>query len=387
MGIGMRRAFVIGAAALLTAASATATATPGHTRACGSSWTVAPQPPPPNGWGELLAVDATSPTEAWAAGDAFDHTTTHTLIERWDGTTWTVVPSANGPNAVSSTIFGVADLGASDAWAVGTYGTRSNLIRTLAEHWDGTQWSRVPTPNAGHPAGGTLWGLAALAPDDVWAVGAFGQGAPGRTLIEHWDGSVWSEVPRPNKGANPNGLSAVSAVGPDDIWAVGSWFTKGFVDRTLTLHWDGSSWQRVPSPNVGPGENRLVSVEAIAADDVWAVGSRGLHTLIEHWDGSTWSVVTSPSPGGNADLAGIAAVSADEIWAVGGRVDRQADALHTLVERWDGGSWRVVKSANKGPSDNHLWGVTALSGRAFAVGNLLRGGGSPAPLILDRCGA
>ena len=173
---------------------------------------------------------------------------------------------------------------------------------------------------------------------------SYGQGAPSRTLIEHWDGTAWSVVPSPNKGPFPNALSDVDAVAPDDIWAVGTWFTKAFDDRTLTLHWDGTAWSRVASPNAGPtsAANDLVSVSAVATDDVWAVGLRGLKTLAMHWDGTAWAIVPSPTPEGNADLAAVVALATDDVWAVGGFVEphgerrphaRRALGRHELVGR------------------------------------------------------
>src|SRR5207244_2069096 len=86
---------------------------------------------------------------------------------------------------------------------------------------------------------------------------------------------------------------------------------------------NGSTWRIVPSPNPGAGNNELDTVAASgargAANDVWAVGtyyaSGGpYHTLIEHWNGSSWSAVPSP-PGGS--LFGVEAVEANNIWAVG----------------------------------------------------------------------
>jgi hypothetical protein len=359
-------------------------------RLCGAGWTAAPQPAIA-GSGGLAGVVATSPADAWAVGHRFDPTdqNTHPLIEHHDGVSWTIVPGAEDPAMTQSLLSGVDALTPTDAWAVGYGFGSNNQARTLAEHWDGSAWTIVTTPNAGHPANGGLSGVVAIAADDAWAVGAYVNRGPSRTLIEHWDGTAWTIVSSPNKGPFPNALSGVTAVAPDDIWAVGTWFTKAFDDRTLTVHWDGTAWHRVTSPNAGPAKaaNDLVSVSFIATDDVWAVGGRGLHTLTMHWDGTTWTVNKSPTPGGNADLAGVAAVATDDVWAVGGDVDREANAGRTLVEHWDGTAWTVVESANKGPSDNHLWGISAATGRMHAVGERFSGGGSGplVPLSLERC--
>src|SRR6188474_3222267 len=52
------------------------------------------------------------------------------------------------------------------------------------------------------------------------------------------------------------------------------------------------TWTLVPSPNLNQ-YNTLNGVAPVAANDVWAVGSRGDSftgqlTLIEHWNGSAW---------------------------------------------------------------------------------------------------
>ncbi len=387
---GAVRLSIATAMSLVLGGTSIGTAQPATGRACGSAWTVAPQPAI-SGSGGLDDVAATSPTDAWAVGHRFDQADQkgHTLIEHHDGVSWTITPSEDGPAALQSVLSGVSAHAADDAWAVGSFTRSNNLVRTLVEYWDGSSWTRIKSPNAGQPAGGDLAGVAALAADDVWAVGGFGQGAPGRTLIEHWDGTAWSIVPSPNKGPFPNALSDVAAIAPDDIWAVGTWFTKAFDDRTLTLHWDGTAWTRVPSPNAGPAAaaNDLVSVSAVTTDDVWAVGLRGLKTLAMHWDGTAWTIASTPTPEGIADLAAVVAVATDDVWAVGGFVDHTANAVRTLVEHWDGTSWSVVASANKGKSDNHLWGVSAATGRMLAVGDRFTGGGTGplVPLSLDHC--
>ena len=150
-------------------------------------------------------VAASSPTDAWAVGHRFDpgDQKGHTLIEHHDGTTWTITPSADGPSAPQSELSGVAARTSTDAWAVGSFTKANNLIRTLVERWDGSAWTRVKSPNAGQPAGGQLSAVVALAADDAWAAGSYGQGGPSRTLIQHWDGDDVVGRPQPEQGTVP----------------------------------------------------------------------------------------------------------------------------------------------------------------------------------------
>ena len=69
---------------------------------------------------------------------------------------------------------------------------------------------------------------------------------------------------------------------------------------------------RGAQPDLGTGDNTLNAIDAVAADDIWAVGSPG---LTEHWDGNAWSVVPFPSTVG---LSAVAAVASDDVWALGG---------------------------------------------------------------------
>ena len=253
-------------------------------------------------------------------------------------------------------------------------------------------WGVVSSPNV-NPRANALNGVAASSSTDAWAVGWYAVGGNvDRSLTERWDGTSWTVVPTPTVGAAADFLEGVTSGPAQGTWAVGvtrdDWLNNGVINP-LILHWDGTAWHRVKSPNAGPASaaNDLVSVSAVATDDIWAVGVRGLHTLAMRWDGTSWSVVSSPTPGGIADLAGVVAVSTDDAWAVGGWVDPQANAVRTLVEHWDGTSWTVVESANKGSSDNHLWGIAAAAGRMLAVGDRFSGGGDGpvVPLSLERC--
>jgi hypothetical protein len=133
-------------------------------------------------------------------------------------------------------------------------------------------------------------------------------------------------------------------------------------------------------PAAGPGltGGALWSVAVVSPRDAWAIGSARVGhtidtaTLIEHWNGRSWKQATSPSPNplSRPGLASVAAVSPADAWAVG-TIDGQT---RPLFEHWNGHSWR--ESLPAGPAV--LEGVAAMSASdAWAVGaNVIKGGGS-----------
>jgi hypothetical protein len=295
LGLSPSHTFAGGpAAAPLDAPVATPTGTPFP---CAPVWSVVPSPNVGIYNNHLSAVAALSSNDIWAvgaynAGGTWDY---RPLTEHWDGSEWAVVPSPDPPGATYILLNGVAAVSANDVWAVGLY-FNGSVYQPLTEHWDGTAWSIVSGPVL--EAGGALAGVVAVSANDVWAVGYYGSGNNfSQTLIVHWDGSAWSIIPSPSPSANYNWLSAVAAVSANDVWAVGGRTGDNvYVDDTLVEHWDGTSWSVVPSPNPGPVRNVLIGVAAVSANDVWAVGEHVEpggqihHTLVEHWDGTAWSL-------------------------------------------------------------------------------------------------
>jgi hypothetical protein len=241
-------------------------------------------------------------------------------------------------------------------------------------------WQIVPSPNAG-TGNNELYGLAALGPDDLWAVGRYSTMAGYMTLALHRDGSEWTIVPTPNVGMRFNQLSAVAAVAPDDVWAVGSSSNEDLVQQTMIQHWDGSAWSVVTSPVAVGSSAFLYGIAALSVNDIWAVGYTNLgtvaqRTLVVHWDGNAWSVVGSPNPSGARDILwGVSAVSATDVWAVGNSSD--STGVRTLIAHWDGAQWSAVPSAN-GPSISMLWGVEAVSAnQVWAMGRTYDGATYP----------
>src|SRR6266478_7048426 len=133
-------------------------------------------------------------------------------------------------------------------------------------------WETVASPNSGRQAN-SLSSVAAVADSDVWVVGwAFNaQLNAYRTVTEHWNGTRWSLVRSPNATNGYNLLNGVGVVAANDVWTVGQ-AAIGSTYSTLTQNWNGTSWNIVSSPNVPGFSNVLQAITVVSANDIWAVG-------------------------------------------------------------------------------------------------------------------
>jgi hypothetical protein len=375
---GTRRKLLVLAPTLLALAMVGATAA-----SAAPGWTVVPSVDPSAGENVLNGVAVRSSTDAWAVGnftgpDA-DDDGLNMLTEHWNGSTWSQIPTPAVLH-LDESLLAVGASSASDAWAVGfEKGVGAAGRFPLAVHWNGSSWTIVPTPTQTGGSKSTLNGVVDLGPTNAWAVG---RSRSATALVEHWNGTAWSIVPVPTPaGAATSQLAAISALSPSNIWAVGSVVNivgTTVQNRTLVEHWNGSAWSIVPSRNA-TASNLLTGVTAVAANNVWAVGytittdgtNEPDRTLVEHWNGSAWSIVASPSPASNDTLTGVAARSASDVWAVGTRQDHSGaiPINRTLTEHWNGSAWSVVASPNVGSNDNLLNAVAAVPGDVWAVGS------------------
>ncbi len=337
-------------------------------------WKVVANPAASAANSSLYGVAALSPSNVWAVGDISDPTGDHTLIERWNGSTWKIVPSPN-IGIYANDLVAVSAVSANNVWAVGTFvifpQPENGVRQTLIEHWNGSAWSVVPSPNVGQ-TDTTLTSVAAVSTTDVWAVG----NAQGQTLTEHWNGSTWSVVSSPNSGTSVNYLYGVTAIASNNIWAIGD-TPDGVRSGSVTLieHWNGTAWTIVSSPNVGTLGSYLRGVAAKSSTTIWTVGSSDQQygdpsrTLTERWNSNAWQITSSPSPdsGGNV-LEGVAAISNGTAWAVGAAY-QSGGQEQTLIEQWNGKLWNIVRSPNVGTNYNVLFAVSAGSSHnVWAVG-------------------
>jgi hypothetical protein len=290
-------------------------------------------------------VAGTSTSDIWGVGSTNNRRDTH--IRRWNGNAWAVVPGAfitvppsGGRQQRSTGLNAVAARTTADVWAVGRAQYSDFSRRALIERWNGSSWSLVNAPGG---SGSVLDGVVALGANDAWTVGKTTGGQGTVTLIEHWNGTSWSVVPSPNTDVQ-NALHGIATVSSSNLWAVGeatASFTNGVsTTRTLIQRWDGSTWSVVPSPNVGAGNNALAAVVARSANDVWAVGYfdelmgdfQVRKTLTLHWNGTSWAVVPSAN-GGTGDnwLSDVASASGTStVWSSG------VSAPGTLIEKFSG---------------------------------------------------
>ena len=165
---------------------------------------------------------------------------------------WSIVPSPNEPTGGTG-LYRVSALSANDVWASGDFGTSQTTLQPLSEHWDGQQWSIIPAPSVG-TAGTRIQGISAASANDVWMVGVYDLTVTNpnatKTLAEHWNGTQWSVIssPNPTLGIRGSYLRGVKALASNDVWTVGYIVLPGLM-QTLIEHWDGTQWTIVSSPN------------------------------------------------------------------------------------------------------------------------------------------
>src|SRR5438045_3149994 len=91
-------------------------------------------------------------------------------------TTWSVVSSPNRGTDFNR-LDAVNATSPSDAWAVGTgRATPSSQLLTLTEHFNGTSWSLVSSPSVGSSTN-ELLAVDAASATDAWAVGRYYSGS------------------------------------------------------------------------------------------------------------------------------------------------------------------------------------------------------------------
>jgi hypothetical protein len=188
----------------------------------GKKWKIVPTPNPGGAFdSSLVGVSAVSAKDVWAAGYYNAGVEYRGLLEHWDGTSWTAVPAAKPPGAVEYVFTAISAASRRDVWAVG-YQVVGTTHQGLVEHYDGTSWSVIPSADGKDGFVTVLRGVDGTFAD-AWAVG-FQYDASEvqyRSYSEHWDGTSWTTVPMAIEGAptKSEAYSVASVQGANQVWA------------------------------------------------------------------------------------------------------------------------------------------------------------------------
>jgi hypothetical protein len=180
-------------------------------------------------------------------------------------------------------------------------------------------------------------------------------------------------------GATTGGLNAVSCTSASNCFAVGGYARSSLIaQKTLIVRWNGKKWLVVASPNPNGGTRvELSGVSCASPTMCFAVGTYTVSTtyltLVERWNGTTWRIVASPEYDGATDsrLAAVSCPSATACFAVGSFKDAQGPPRKTLIERWNGSAWTISQHPKLVGGNRYLYGVSCPSTTScFAVGRL-----------------
>jgi hypothetical protein len=302
----------------------------------GASWSIMASPNPDE-WpysAGLSAVWCRSATSCFAVGDFAANGAIHTLVEQWDGNSWSIVTSPDPAGATRSHLTDVKCPTTTMCVAVGN-AEDGSATKTLVEQWDGSSWSVVPNPN---PAGDTiseLSGVACPAPTTCFAVGASGDTSTQKALLERWDGTSWSVTPGPILNGFRSHLRSVKCLSTTSCHAVGADGSNTVIER-----WDGAAWNKVASPNGSQSESALNAVWCTSGTNCNAVGRDDPYVLAEHWNGTRWTVAPRAFGSSQSELTAVSCPGPTTCLAVGRNWNGSNYQL--FAERWNGTSWSIV---------------------------------------------
>jgi IPT/TIG domain len=239
----------------------------------------------------LNGVSCTSASFCMAVGQSIVQNS-QTITVRWNGTAWSIVPSPNvtAPNSAgtlaptANALSAVSCTSASACTAVGgAGGSFPTFAASLVERWNGATWSIEPSPNVGTTdEGGSneLLGVSCTSAATCSAVGSalvtdsvLRGPWDYQTVVEQWNGTAWSVVPSQNPSPTSNGLSGVSCTSASTCTAVGHVLNSTLVESTAA-----------PSTNPPP----VPAVTGVTPNSGPPVGGTPVTITGSGFTGATW---------------------------------------------------------------------------------------------------
>jgi hypothetical protein len=158
-----------------------------------------------------------------AVGKSFDESST--FARRWNGTTWSTIATPDNPGGSTNDYFtGVSCTAPGACTAVGTYYPKGEPV-ALIERWNGSTWSVSPSPAA--TGFHDLFSVSCATATSCVAVGMKNF----QPLIEEWHGSGWTVA----TSQIPAGSSYEYLFGVDAMTST-QYVTVGRAHTTLYVH-------------------------------------------------------------------------------------------------------------------------------------------------------
>lgn len=124
-----------------------------------------------------------------------------------------------------------------------TQALQSRLVRAAASNNDCDDAWRIVTSKTisrANPGYNRLWAVTAVHPDRVWAVGMVPAADRRQPLIRSWDGTRWQQDATPISATEHGELFGVDALASNEVWAVGrASMPDSSSSRSMILRWYG----------------------------------------------------------------------------------------------------------------------------------------------------
>jgi hypothetical protein len=363
---------------------------------------------PGDGW--FNSVSGSSSADVWAVG-AFTQSPgaspTHSLIEHYDGTSWTqdeIPDFGTGDNE----IYSVSAYNPFNVWAAGYYRSTPTSVKSpLLVQLYGGRWLQSGLATLGSGSSRAL-AVDVASPTDVWVAGygrsAADDSSPAYPQVWHYDGSsITTDQISPTTSADTvaQGVSAVTIQGlPDTVYLGGYSFDLyghggPYPEQPVTWNWiPPSTWSRNLASDDSTVDEAILGLSSRAAGNdrhgPFAVGAKVVngYDVPLAWT-SLVSPTTAPTGGtGNNDLYGLAAQDGQDVWGVGTFQVTPGSRYAPLFEHWDGKSWAQVAQGAPEPSlDYQLFGADAVSPTAiWAAGQTHDpSSGAFSPFLMQLC--
>ncbi len=292
----------------------------------GSTWSIVTSPDPAGTEpAELSSVSCYDATHCVAVGNVGTGTTA-SFSEIWNGSAWSLMSTKN-PGREGGDLEGVSCPSPTLCMAVGYKSAAADEAAgpALIEKWDGSTWSVSAKPDLSR-YGNNLEGISCVKPTACTATGTDdGNGTSStNSLVERWNGSDWARQTSANVANSWNDLSAVSCPPTGECVAVGTSFASASATWSplaeVSAH---GSWSISVTPTVAGDDTYLKGVSCTSSSNCVAVGyyqnTSDVHqTLIEQWNGVSWQIVSSPNVASqDSYLWGVRCFKASECFAAG----------------------------------------------------------------------